>query len=87
MGKIGQFRVDITDAAPQPREDEVVNQTTVTNVIFLLRFEEMMSHNVSYMWVVSAHRNKILLLALFLLDYSHCAAKLQIYTFYVCKVR
>ena len=50
--KIGQFTIHLSDAAPQPGEGEEVNRAT--NVIFLLRFEETMSHNVSYMWVVSA---------------------------------
>ena len=56
--RVGQYSIDLSGAAPRPQEGEAVNRTSM-NVIFLLRFEEAMSHNVSYMWVVSKIRSSI----------------------------
>ena len=48
---IGQFSVDLSTAAPQHSNSEVVDLSTV---VFLFKIEEMDSHNISYNWTVSA---------------------------------
>ena len=55
--RAGQFIVDLSGATPQPQGREQVNQTYATMippVAFLFRFEEIATHNVSYIWTVSA---------------------------------
>ena len=52
-GRTGQFIVDLSDAAPQPREGEVVNRTNVSAVTFLFRLEDVNSSNVFFNWTVS----------------------------------
>ena len=49
---VGQFSISFSNAAPaQPGgDDRLVNATPVA---FLLRLEETMSRNVSYIWLVS----------------------------------
>ena len=51
--RAGQFIVDLSDAAPQLREGEVVNRTNISAVTFLFRFEEVNSSNVFFNWTVS----------------------------------
>ena len=48
----GQFIVDLSDAAPQPQDAELVTQTFMPAVTFLFKFQEVDSHNVSYEWLV-----------------------------------
>ena len=48
--RAGQFITDLSGAAPQPQRRERVH----TAVTFLFRIEEMTTHNVSYIWTVSA---------------------------------
>lgn len=60
--RVGQFTVDLTGTLPRkqlPTADGVDNGTTaaINPVTFLFRFEEMTSHNVSYIWQVSMMLN------------------------------
>ena len=54
----GLFTVDLSDAVPQPREGsgggDGVSPTEpeIPPVVFLFRFEERSSHNISYIWMV-----------------------------------
>ena len=49
---VGQFSISFSNAAPsQPRGDN--RAVNATPVAFLLRLEETMSYNVSYIWLVS----------------------------------
>ena len=50
--RVGQFIVDLSDAAPQPRGREQITQTDIPTVAFLIKLEELNSHDVSFIWVV-----------------------------------
>lgn len=59
--RAGLFTVDLSDAAPQPREgsgggDSLLSPTDsepeIPPVAFLFRIEERSSHNISYIWTV-----------------------------------
>ena len=52
-GRAGQFIVDLSNAAPQPQEDESIDRSTISSVTFLFRFEEVNTSNVSFNWTVS----------------------------------
>ena len=52
-GRAGQFIVDLSAAAPQPQEDEVVDRENISAVTFLFRFEDMKSSKVFFNWTVS----------------------------------
>ena len=54
--RAGQFIIDLSGAALQPQADEVINRTAIPAVVFLLRFEEVNSQNVSFNWTVSVAR-------------------------------
>ena len=51
--RTGQFIADLSDAAPQPHEGQVVNRTLISAVTFLFRFEDMNSSKVFFNWTVS----------------------------------
>ena len=51
--RVGQFSINLSDAAPQSEDGELANNVTVHPVAFLFRLEETMSRNVSYIWTVS----------------------------------
>ena len=53
MRRPGQFIVDLSDAAPQPREGESIDRSAISSVTFLFRFEEVNTSNVSFNWTVS----------------------------------
>ena len=52
-GRAGQYITDLSEAAPQPQDGEVVNRTNISAVTFLFRFEDMNSSNVFFNWTVS----------------------------------
>ena len=52
-GRAGQYIVDLSEAAPQPQDGEVVDRTNISAVTFLFRFEDMNSSNVFFNWTVS----------------------------------
>ena len=56
--RVGQFTIDVRDAAPQPQTGEL-NQTSVISlpVTFLFRFEDMASNNISFLWTVRCRAN------------------------------
>ena len=51
--RAGQFIVDLSDAAPKPREGESIDRSAILSVTFLFRFEEVNTSNVSFNWTVS----------------------------------
>ena len=51
--RAGQFIVDLSEAAPQPLESQVVNRTNISAVTFLFRFVDLNSSVVFFNWTVS----------------------------------
>ena len=52
--RAGKFITDLSGAAPQPEGSGQINATTTSPVAFLFKIEEMVSHNISFIWTVSA---------------------------------
>ena len=52
-GRPGQFIIDLSDAAPQPRAGELTNRTNIPAVTFLFRFEDINSSSTFFNWTVS----------------------------------